>query len=252
MRAAVLALALVSAPAARAQDYGHNVPWDDEDAAATGQRGPITQTLLPRGNVRTGPMQIRTIRPACFLAAGFPVIRALIDPADTVESARVLFRPETFPLWYQVSMKRSGEGFLAVLPKPRPSAQRVRYVVEVTPLDHVPRRGQEHVAPVVDEAAACGGVPAETAEAADIVVRVPRGAPAEPPVPPGFVPVGTVSAHAPAHRSRGLALIGAGFAGALAAIFTLPSDDHAPAVTYRRATRSHSSAPHHLRAVTCR
>ena len=93
--------ALTLAAAARAQSYGHDVPWSEDpnnSEAAT----------LPRGNVRLAvPLRIRTSHPACFVAAGFPVIRALIDPADNIYRARVLFRPHGLPLWYAVAMRRT-------------------------------------------------------------------------------------------------------------------------------------------------
>jgi hypothetical protein len=175
------------------------------------------------------PLRIRTSHPACFLAAGFPVVRALIDPAETLESARLLFRPEAYPLWYELPMRRSGPGFLAVLPKPRPSARRVHYVVEVTAPGHPRSRGQELSAPVVEEAAQCGGAPADMMESAAIAVRVPRGAPAVPPVPPGFVPVGAVGVDDPVKRGRRAPLVIAGaFAGLAAGILALPNPNAAP------------------------
>lgn len=217
MRAApVLALSfLLAAASAGAQTYGRDTPWDDdENMAAT----------LPRGSVQGArPLRIRTVRPACFVAAGFPVVRALIEPYETVESARLFFRPEAYPLWYQVTMVRSGEGFLAALPKPRPSAQRVHYFVEATAPGHPQARGQQHVVPVVEEAAQCTGEPGETAETASVAVRVPKGAPMTPPVPPGFVPVGAVSLENPERQKGPLPLIiGGGFAAVVGGLFALP------------------------------
>jgi hypothetical protein len=207
---------LLAAAGASAQDYGRQVPWDTEETGASG--------MLPRGNVQNArPLSIRTARPGCFLAAGFPVIRALIEPADSVERASVLFRPEGYSLWYQVPMRRSGEGFLAVLPKPRPSAQRVHYVVEVVAPGHPRARGQQLVAPVVEEPALCTGAPAETVESAAVGVRVPDGAPTVPPVPPGFVPVGAVSLEEGARKKGKLPLmIAGGFVTTLGVLFAAP------------------------------
>jgi hypothetical protein len=166
------------------------------------------------------------------MAAGFPVVRALIDPPDTVESASVLFRPEGYPRWYETPMRREGEGFLAVLPKPRPSARRIHYVVQVMAPGHPRSRGREHSAPVVEELTQCGGAPAETAETAAISVRVPSGAPTVPPVPPGFAPVGTANLQDPERRRSALPLIIAGgFGGALAGVFALDTETEPPAVT---------------------
>ena len=222
MKSPPLVLALLSlAATAGAQTYGRDVPWDTDEAGSAG--------TLTSGNVRNAqPLRIRTARPACFLAAGFPVIRALIEPADSVESARLLFRPLGYEAWYQVAMRRSGEGFLAVLPKPRPSAQRVQYVVEVSGVGRPRARGQELAAPVVEEASQCQGAPAETMESAAIAVRVPKGAPAVPPVPPGFMPVGAVAVEDPARHKGPLPLIIAGgFAGALGGLFALGSGPRA-------------------------
>ena len=209
----VAAALFLAAGAAHAQDYGHQAPWDD-DANSGGQ-------VFQRGNQQSGPIRIRTSRPACLLSAGFPVVRALVEPSDTVAAVTLHFRPEGYPLWYQLPMKRSGEGFLAMMPKPRPSAQRVLFFVEVKTLDARPLRGNELSARVVEDPAQCEGPPAETAERAAIAVRVPKGAPAVPPVPPGFEPVGTVSLE-PFHQGSGgktVLYVAGGFAAALGGIF---------------------------------
>jgi hypothetical protein len=211
----VVALGLLLAAAvAEAQSYGREVPWDVETAGSAAILG------TAQGD---RPLTIRTAHPACFVAAGFPVIRALIEPADAVERAVVLFHPEGYALWYQVAMRRTGEGFMAVLPKPRPSARRIHYRVEVTALGRPRGRGQQLSAPVVEEAAACTGPAAETVESAAIGVRVPKGAPAVPPVPPGFVPVGAVNSEKtrPGGGKTPLVVAG-GLAGAAAGLFALP------------------------------
>lgn len=207
---------LFAAGAATAQDFGHAMPWDDDESRAGNMAGQV----FSRGNVQVGPMRIRTSRPACILNGGFPVVRALVEPSDTVASVSLSFRPEGYALWYQVPMKKSGEGFLGVMPKPRPSARTVRYYVQVIPTNGPPLRGNEVAAKVVEEPAQCGGVPAETVETAAIAVKVPKGAPAQPPVPPGFEPVGTVSLEPP-RRGGGKTplLVAGGFAGVLGALF---------------------------------
>jgi hypothetical protein len=185
MKAApALAMGMLFAAAAGAQTNGRDARGRETDEASALQRNEA------RG---AGPLRIRTSPPACLLAAGFPVIRSLIDPADAVASANLFFRPEAYPLWYEVPMHRRGSGFLAVLPKPRPSAQRVHYYVEATAPGRPRARGPQLSAPVVEDAARCGGAPAEMVESAAVGVRVPRGAPAVPPVPPGFSPVGAAA-----------------------------------------------------------
>jgi hypothetical protein len=220
MRASpALALGVLVAASAAAQDYGKQVPWDVEEAGSA--------AIMPGGNVQNArPVTIRTARPACFLAAGFPVIRALIEPADAVEQANLTFHPEGYPHWYQVAMRRSAEGFLAVLPKPRPSARRIFYRVEVVRAGRPREYGQPLSAPVVEQAADCPGAPAETVESAAIGVRVPKGAPMVPPVPPGFVPVGAVNLDKPTRGGKGKTplIVAGGLAGVGAALFAAVPD----------------------------
>jgi hypothetical protein len=214
MKAATALALFLAAAAAEAQDYGKQVPWDVEEAGSSAMLGTAQSAR---------PLTIRTAHPGCFVAAGFPVIRALIEPAEVVEQAMVMFRPEGYPLWYQVSMRRTGEGFMAVLPKPRPSARRIHYMVEVLAPGRPRGRGQQLSAPVVEEASACAGSPAETVESAAIGVKVPKGAPVVPPVPPGFVPVGAVNTEKTARGGGKTPLIVAGgLAGTAAAVFALP------------------------------
>lgn len=219
MRAAfALAPAWVLAAAlAGAQDYGKQVPWDVEEAGSSAMLGTAQSAR---------PLTIRTAHPGCFVAAGFPVIRAVIEPSDAVERAMVMFHPEGYPLWYQITMRRTGEGFLAVLPKPRPSARRIHYVVEVLSPGRPRGRGQQLSAPVVEEVADCPGTPAETVESAAIGVKVPKGAPMVPPVPPGFVPVGAVNTEKmkPGKSTVPLIVTGA-LAGVAGAVFALPDPD---------------------------
>jgi hypothetical protein len=158
-----------------------------------------------------GPFTITPERPACLVAGAFPVLGAVIEPADTVESARLHFRPEGYRLWYSVPMRRTAERFVAVLPKPRPSAQRIVYFVEATAFKQR-ARSLELTVPVA-EPGECGGEPAPVVESAAITVSVPKGAPALPPVPPGFVPTGAVAAEGGGSGFGGVALV-LGAAGA--------------------------------------
>ena len=212
--------AWLAASAAGAQDYGKQVPWDVEEGGSAAILGTAQSSR---------PLTIRTAHPACFVAAGFPVIRALIEPADAVEHAMVMFRPEGYPLWYQVPMRRTGEGFMGVLPKPRPSARRIYYMVEVLSPGRPRGRGQQLSAPVVEEASACAGSPAETVESAAVGVKVPKGAPIVPPVPPGFVPVGAVNIEKPSQGGGKTPLIIAGgLAGVAVGVFALPDPSPPP------------------------
>jgi hypothetical protein len=193
--------------------------WAASSAAQTPDELPPPQS---QGVKFAEPLRITPEKPACFLAGRFPVVRATIDPWATVESARVHFRPEGYRLWYSVPMHRTSEGFLARLPKPRPSAQRVRYFVEATATAYRLRtRSLEHTVAVVEQDGQCAGAVAAAVESAAIPVQVPKGAPRVPPVPPGFVPAGTVPDEGPGNGTRdALVAAGAG-AAALGAVFVV-------------------------------
>jgi hypothetical protein len=182
------------------------------------------QDLVPGEGVKfMGELRITPEKPACILAGAFPVLRATIEPFDTVDAARVHFRPEGYRLWYSVPMQRTSDGFLARLPKPRPSAQRVRYFVEATGY-RARARSLEHTVAVVEQESQCTGAVAAAVDSAAIPVQVPKGAPRVPPVPPGFVPAGTVPEVGPGHGTReALVAIGAG-AAALGAVFVVRPD----------------------------
>jgi hypothetical protein len=113
--------------------------------------------------------------------SAFPVLRARVDPWDNVVSARLFFRPQGYPYWYSVPMQRTAHDFVALLPKPRPSAQQVVYYVEAEAYKQRVR-SLEHAAAVVEEEGACPGAVAPHMETAALVVRVPEGAPPVPPV----------------------------------------------------------------------
>jgi hypothetical protein len=136
-------------------------------------------------------LRITPDRPACVGSRAFPVLRARIEPWDNVSSARLVFRPQGYPHWYSVPMQRTADDFVGLLPKPRPSAQRVVYFVEAEAYKQRVR-SLEHTAAVVEDAAECRGQMAPHMETAALVVTVPKGAPPVPPVPPGFEPVGAV------------------------------------------------------------
>lgn len=186
----------------------------------------VPETELPpvrgEGVTFAEPLRITPEKTACVLAGAFPVLRASIEPWATVETARLHFRPEAYPLWYSVPMQRTAGGFVARLPKPRPSAQRVRYFVEATATAYRMRaRSLEQSVAVVELADQCAGPVAPAVDSAAIPVQVPKGAPRVPPVPPGFIPAGTVPDEGPGNRTRdALVAAGAG-AAALGAVFVV-------------------------------
>jgi hypothetical protein len=172
----------------------------------------------------TDALRITPERPACLGAHAFPVLRARIDPWDNVVSARLFFRPQGYPHWYSVPMQRGAHDFVALLPKPRPSAQRVLYYVEAEAYKQRVR-SLEQAAAVVEEEGACPGALAPHMETAALVVRVPEGAPAVPPVPPGFEPVGAAREEGPGHGGRDLLITGGVLAGAAGTAVALNGAD---------------------------
>jgi hypothetical protein len=123
-------------------------------------------------------------------------------------------------------MTREGDTLSGVLPRPRMSVGRVRYVIEVTDAAATSVRDQEHVADVVGAAEACGnGKVAEVALSPQLVVEVPPGAPLIPPVPQGFSPVGATAVEGSldlmhkggGHKGLFLVLGGVALGGAAAA-----------------------------------
>jgi hypothetical protein len=168
--------------------------------------------------------------PSCVVAEAFFRVSAVIAPAGQAVRARVLFRSEAGggdaagAGWWAVPMTREGDGFTALLPRPRISAGSVRYRIEVTDDSATVFVDEEHVLEVVAAADACGGGQmAETVASARVLVEVPPGAPLVPPVPQGFSPVGAEAIGGSAgaagkggHKGLLLALVGVGAAGAAA------------------------------------
>jgi hypothetical protein len=129
---------------------------------------------------------------SCVVADRFPQLEARFTPADAVGRARVLFRTETAPVWYGVTMKREGDVFAAALPKPRKSLRRFVYYVEVADTNLVTSRSEEHTVEVVAGEGGCAkGVVAAAVTAATVLLEVPVGAAA---IPAGFSGAGVVAA----------------------------------------------------------
>ena len=61
---------------------------------------------------------------SCMVAERFPTLEARLGDADAIGRARVQFRGEGGP-WYFVEMKRSGEAFTGILPKPKNSLKKL-------------------------------------------------------------------------------------------------------------------------------
>jgi hypothetical protein len=160
----------------------------------------------------------------CVPAGRYARVIARSEPALAATAAEAQFRTGPDAGWYRVRMEgREGE-WQAFLPRPTSALARFEYRVVLFGADATTRE----TAPVAVRVAApregCG--PGETsATAAAMVLQVPPGAPAFPPVPLGFSPVGAGAPEgarrlAPprAKGGRGLAIAGgvAGVAGATA------------------------------------
>ena len=181
------------------------------------------------------PLRINPDRPACVTARAFPLLKAHIEPWDTVKSAHLHFRPRGYPLWYSVPMQRARDGFVALLPKPRPSAQQIVYFVEAEAL-RMRARSLEQVVRVVEDAAECTGPTAESVDTAAITVAVPKGAPPVPPVPPGFEPVGAVGEEKGGTAARDSLITAGVVAGAAGAAAVLRGEQPVPAPPERQIT----------------
>jgi hypothetical protein len=132
--------------------------------------------------------------PACFVAEAFPRLTAQVEPAGQAARVRVSFRPEAASVWHGVAGQIEGDRVTALLPRPRLAAKRIHYHFEASGPDAVTVQSPEYAADVVADATACPGKVAESEASARVLVEVPPGAPTVPPVPPGFDPVGAVSA----------------------------------------------------------
>ena len=85
---------------------------------------------------------------ACMAAERFPQLEARITEPDAISRARVQFRGEGGP-WYFVDMKRAGDVFTGVLPKPKKSLKTIHYYIEATDRQFRVNRTQEFAASVV-------------------------------------------------------------------------------------------------------
>ena len=132
-------------------------------------------------------------------------------PAEAVAAGEVGFRAGPQSDWYTVAMTGRDGAWTALLPRPTTALGRFEYRVVLTGTDAASVTTQ----PLgVSVAAGCPAVEG-TGLAAAIVVHVPPGAPAIPPVPPGFSPVGATAPQAAAATAKkglsgGKVLLGAG------------------------------------------
>lgn len=149
-------------------------------------------------------------------------------PAEEVAAGEVGFRAGPTSDWYTVALSAGAEGWTALLPRPTGGLARFEYRVVLIARDAAAATAGPIAVPVTADCAA-----GEGATTAGILVRVPPGAPAVPPVPPGFNPVGATAPPSPSVEPRRgggpvklLAGIGlAGLAGGVAVAARSGTDD---------------------------
>ncbi|MET0554186.1 MAG: hypothetical protein ABW221_14180 [Vicinamibacteria bacterium] len=166
---------------------------------------------------------------SCAAPDRYVRIAAQGRPAKDVAGAHVEFRPHAQADWYRVGMTAAEGAWVALLPRPTAGLARFEYRVALTGSDAATVTTDPVAVAVTAD---CAGAD-QTAVASGIVVHVPPGAPAIPPVPAGFSPVGATAPQPPA-RKRGPAvkiLTAAGvvgLAGAAAAVAKGPAAEPPP------------------------
>lgn len=130
-----------------------------------------------------------------------------------VAHAELQFRTDAAGGWYAARMTAEGEEWVAYLPRPTSATPRVEYRIVMTAPDANSTATAPASVPVDPE---CQGVARTSVESA-IVIAVPAGAPAVPPVPAGFSPAGVVAASQRASSSRKRKLAGAAAGAAVLA-----------------------------------
>jgi tetratricopeptide (TPR) repeat protein len=120
----------------------------------------------------------------CAVAGTFPEVEARVSSSARIARARVKFRGTDSNYWYAVAMRAEGDRFVAALPKTRRDLGSFHYVVDVVDEAALASHTEEYEVKVAADAADCTSTGARSV--ASIVVDIPPGAPARPPVPKGF------------------------------------------------------------------
>lgn len=139
---------------------------------------------------------------ACVRSDTFPQLSARIEPPDMAR-VRLRFRPDAGTAWYSVPMKRDGDVWVGVLPKPRSSMKQFEY--SILAIDAAVATSQTpEFRPVVESGpAACQGKKVALGVASALLhVEAPAGAPL---VPTGFASSGVVAEAAAAGASSAAA-----------------------------------------------
>jgi hypothetical protein len=177
----------------------------------------------------------------CVVAERFPQLEARLAPVDRVGRARLYFRPERSPYWYSVAMKREGDVFRAVMPKPRRGLEGFSYYIEATDVDFNASRTQEYAPGVEASPAGCEQkLLAAAVSTASVVVEAPAGAPA---VPVGFSASGVVTAGTAATAATAAGAAGSGTGVSVGLVAGVVGGAAAVAVAVGKRGGSTSSPP---------
>ncbi len=158
------------------------------------------------------PVEIVHAPVACVVADRYPRLEATFTPLDRVGMARIYFQGATSD-WYSVSMKKEGDRFVGVLPKPKKELKSLRYYIEVIGQGAQSTRTSERTAGVVRSASECKGLVGAALASASVIVQGPAGVAS---LPAGFASSGVIAGNASGAAS-GTATAGSGAAAAGAA-----------------------------------
>jgi hypothetical protein len=176
-------------------------------------------------------IEIQHDPPTCVAADRFVriVAKATGAQAEGVRGAELQFRAEAEGGWYSIAMTRVSGEWSAVLPRTTRALTRVEYRISMAGPDTGESVSPVFAVSVSADPASCEGA-AQLSVTSSIVVRVPAGAAAVPPVPAGFNPAGVVGAaeREPPKSKKGLWVLGgvgvaAGLVGLAAAGSKEPS-----------------------------
>jgi PKD repeat protein len=106
---------------------------------------------VPRGRVEAAqPAPEIGLDPAidCWFDSEFPVLGALVSPAEEIVLSRLYFRCSLYPDYYFVDLTSDGGTFRAVAPQADPTCPRVHYYVEALSRDFSSARTEERIAEV--------------------------------------------------------------------------------------------------------
>jgi hypothetical protein len=138
----------------------------------------IAAAMVVMGPVPCAASEVRIEHDAkaCVRPGGYPLIRARVEAAGAVRSARVLFHSWDSPSWYAVDMKPAPDGnWSAPLPRPTEMVTRIGYFIVAT-AEGAEGRLPERSELVVDVRSVCDGEFVDTARQGPSVLGLVAGA----------------------------------------------------------------------------